>query len=89
MCITASSDVIPATSTALERVFSQGRQLLHFTRNRMSGSSFWSLICFGDWSRKDMINISDIVEAIQLRSRKHKRMLSEAISIDDDGASSL
>jgi hypothetical protein len=89
MCITASSDVITATLTAVERVFSQGRQLLHFTRNRMSGSLFRSLICFGDWSWKDMVNISDVVEAIRLRSRKHKQMLSEAISIDDEDASSL
>src|ERR1700692_2300957 len=27
-----------ATSTAVERLFSQGRQLLHFTRNRLSPS---------------------------------------------------
>ena len=73
-----SSNTILATSTAVERVFSQGRQLLHFTRNRLSGASIRSLLCFGDWSRKDLIATSDVVKAIrQGSSRKRKCSLSE------------
>ena len=72
-----TSNAILATSTAVERVFSQGRQLLHFTRNRLSGVSIRSLLCFGDWSRKDLIATSDVVEAIRYSSRKRKRALSE------------
>ena len=59
-----------ATSTSVERVFSQGRQLLHFTRNRLSGQSIRALMCFGDWSRKDLISLSDVVDAIKSRKRR-------------------
>ena len=72
-----TSNTILATSTAVERVFSQGRQLLHFTRNRLSGLSIRSLLCFGDWSRKDLIANSDVVDAIRYSNKKHKRALSE------------
>ena len=72
-----TANAILATSTAVERVFSQGRQLLHFTRNRLSGASIRSLLCFGDWSRKDLIATSDVVEAIRYSSRKRKHALSE------------
>ena len=72
-----TSNTILATSTAVERVFSQGRQLLHFTRNRLSGLSIRSLLCFGDWSRKDLIANSDIVDAIGYSNKKRKHALSE------------
>ncbi|KIK00852.1 hypothetical protein K443DRAFT_68066, partial [Laccaria amethystina LaAM-08-1] len=49
-----------ATSTAVEHVFSQGCQLLHFTCNHLSGASIQSLLCFGDWSQKDLIATSDV-----------------------------
>ncbi|KDQ49145.1 hypothetical protein JAAARDRAFT_109631, partial [Jaapia argillacea MUCL 33604] len=51
---------IPATSTAVERVFSQGRQLLHFTRNRLSPSSIRAAICLGSWGRHDLIHMPDL-----------------------------
>ena len=66
------SNVILATSTAVERVFSQGRQLLQFTHNRFSGGSIRLLLCFWDWSRKDMINTDHVVEAIKLSNGKNK-----------------
>ena len=68
-----------ATSTAVERVFSQGQQLLHFTRNRLSPASIRASLCLGDWSRRDLLSTSDIVEAIQIRQDKRKR------EDDDDG----
>ncbi|KIM63441.1 hypothetical protein SCLCIDRAFT_91875, partial [Scleroderma citrinum Foug A] len=46
---------VPATSTAVERVFSQGRQLLHFARNCLSPSSTRAFLCLGLWLRMDLI----------------------------------
>jgi hypothetical protein len=71
--------MLSATSTAVERVFSQGRQLLYFTRNRLSPASIRASLCLGDWSRRDLLSTSDIVEAIQIRQGKRKR------EDDDDG----
>ena len=71
--------MLSATSTAVERVFSQGRQLLHFTRNWLSPASIRASLCLGDWSRRDLLSTSDIVEAIQIRQDKRKR------EDDDDG----
>jgi hypothetical protein len=65
-----------ATSTAVERVFSQGRQLLHFTRNRLSGRSVREILCLGSWSRHDLITLEDIILAI--RPKKRKRGESES-----------
>jgi hAT family C-terminal dimerisation region len=61
-----------ATSTAVERVFSQGRQILHFTRNRLSPHSIRAIMCFGAWGRKNLVHMPEIVEAIRTeRKRKH------------------
>ena len=54
-----------ATSTSVERVFSQGRQLLSYTWNRMTGKTVCALLCFGDWCRKDIVSMVDIVEAVR------------------------
>ncbi|KIJ12593.1 hypothetical protein PAXINDRAFT_117928 [Paxillus involutus ATCC 200175] len=45
---------VSSTSTAVERGFSQGRHLLHFTRNRLSPSSTRTLLCLGSWLRCDL-----------------------------------
>jgi hypothetical protein len=65
--------MVVATSTAVERVFSAGRHLLPFTRNRLSGRSIRRFMCLGDWSRKDIISTEDIVQSIQSRFKKAKR----------------
>ncbi|KAJ6545606.1 hypothetical protein B0H19DRAFT_846600, partial [Mycena capillaripes] len=44
-----------ATSTGVERVFSKGRQLLHFTHNRLSGKSVRTFLCLGSWSKHDLV----------------------------------
>ncbi|KAJ7491651.1 hypothetical protein B0H11DRAFT_1662187, partial [Mycena galericulata] len=49
-----------ATSTAVERVFSRGRHLLVFTRNRLSAKSIRKLLCFGSWSQKDMVRDEEV-----------------------------
>jgi hypothetical protein len=47
---------------AVEHVFSQGQQLLHFTQNRLSPSSIRAIMCFGAWSCKDLVDMLDIVD---------------------------
>jgi hypothetical protein len=65
-----------ATSTAVERLFSMGRQLLEFTRNRLSPASIRANLCFGDWARKDLVDMPELVEVIRMQS-KRKRAISE------------
>ncbi|KAH9072202.1 hypothetical protein EDB83DRAFT_2189212, partial [Lactarius deliciosus] len=68
-----------ATSTAVEHVFSQGQQVLHFTHNRLTPGSICATMCFGDWSCKDLVYMPDIVEAMHAKGkRKH-----ELIDVDD------
>ncbi|KIM83856.1 hypothetical protein PILCRDRAFT_53533, partial [Piloderma croceum F 1598] len=54
---------IPATSTAVKHVFSQGRQLLSFTCNRLHPSSICALLCLGSWDRNDLILFEDVLAA--------------------------
>lgn len=70
------------TSTAVERVFSKGRQLLSYTRNRLSPASICSLLCLGDWSRKDLVHMPDLVEAIGGKEKSRKRVFEDILSID-------
>ncbi|KZV81577.1 hypothetical protein EXIGLDRAFT_590460, partial [Exidia glandulosa HHB12029] len=52
--------VIPATSVDVERVFSRGRQLLPYNRNRLSAESVRALLCVGAWSRMDFVRDNDV-----------------------------
>jgi len=70
------------TSTAVERVFSKGRQLLLYTRNRLSPSSIRSLLCFGDWSRKDLVHMPDLVEAVGDKEKSRKRVFEDSVSVE-------
>ena len=72
-----------ATSTAVERVFSQGRQLLSYTRNRLSPFSICSVLCFGDWSRKDSVHMPDLVAAVSDKEKLKKRVFEETSSADE------
>jgi hypothetical protein len=76
------TDLLSATSTAIERVFSQGRQLLSYTRNRLSPYSICSILCFGDWSRKDLVHMPDLVAAVSDKKSK-KRGLDDNSSVDN------
>ncbi|KAG1815364.1 hypothetical protein EV424DRAFT_1348474 [Suillus variegatus] len=60
------------TSTAVERVFSQGRHLLHFTRNRLSPSSTRAFLCLGSWLRCDLVAPEDLTK-IMTSLKKRKR----------------
>jgi hypothetical protein len=64
---------IPATSTAVERVFSQGRHLLSHTRNRMKGKTLRAHLCLGSWARKGLVDVKDLIQVIQASSKKRKR----------------
>ena len=64
-----------ATSTAVERVFSRGRHLLHFTRNWLSASSLQAHLCLGSWAQHDLYRAEDILRAVG--SNKRKRLVVE------------
>ena len=68
---------VVATSTAVERVFSQGRQLLSFTRNRLRPSTIRAFLCLGSWGRNDFIFFEDVLAAVKGNS-KRKRELSDS-----------
>lgn len=61
---------ILATSTSVERVFSQGRHLLPFTRNSLSSSSIRAFLCFGSWSRCSLVVFGDVLAAMSETSWK-------------------
>jgi len=61
-----------ATSTAVERVFSQGRQLLSFTRNRLSASNIRAFLCLGSWGRSDLIFFEDVISAVRGNSKRQR-----------------
>ncbi|KAG1801891.1 uncharacterized protein BJ212DRAFT_1267870, partial [Suillus subaureus] len=44
-------------STAVERAFSQDRQLLHFTRNRLARSTIRAFLYLGAWNRSGLPTI--------------------------------
>ncbi|KAG1725463.1 hypothetical protein EDB19DRAFT_1833791 [Suillus lakei] len=62
-----------ATSTAVERVSSQGRHLLHYTRNCLSPSSTRAFLCLGSWLCCDLLAPKDLTKIIKsLKKRKRK-----------------
>lgn len=61
-----------ATSTAVERVFSQGRHLLSHTRNALSSQSLRSFLCLGSWSRRDLVVMKDLIDAVRANMGKKK-----------------
>ena len=65
---------------AVERVFSQGRQLLHFTRNRMNSSTLRAHLCLGSWSRLDLIQTSDLIKAMPLGTKRRLSIVSDSES---------
>ena len=54
----------PATSTAVEQVFSQGRHILPFSCNHLSSSSIQAYLCFGSWARSGLVVLSDVVATV-------------------------
>ncbi|KIL56860.1 hypothetical protein M378DRAFT_88698 [Amanita muscaria Koide BX008] len=56
---------IPATSVNVERVFSEGRVLLSYLRNRLQVDSTRALLCVGEWCKKGVIKERDLVAALK------------------------
>ena len=43
-----------------------------YTRNRLSPSSVHAILCFGDWSKKDLVHMPELVEILEdCQSKKH------------------
>ena len=59
-----------ATSTAVERVFLQGRQLLSFTCNRLRPSVVRAFLCLSSWGRNDLILFEDVLAAVKENSKR-------------------
>jgi hypothetical protein len=59
-----------ATSTAVERVFSQGCQLLSFTRNHLSASSIHAFLCLSSWGCHDLIFFEHVLAAVKGNSKR-------------------
>ncbi|KAF8218093.1 hypothetical protein K438DRAFT_1557905, partial [Mycena galopus ATCC 62051] len=61
-----TSPNIIAMSTVIERVFSKGHQLLHFTRNHLSEKlPCWTFLCLGSWSRHDLVGDKEFQSAVR------------------------
>ena len=69
--------IFKAMSTAVEHLFSQGQQLLHFTWNCMSPSMIHAFLCLGDWGKRDLIDMPEIVAVIRL-GKKHAHSNSQS-----------
>ena len=59
---------IPATSTSVKHVFSQGRHLLPFARNSLSPSSIQAFLCFGSWVHCGLVVFDDVVAAVTTKN---------------------
>ncbi|KAL4264910.1 Vacuolar processing and transposase activity regulator [Pleurotus pulmonarius] len=57
---------IPATSVAVERIFSQGRLLVSSIRNRLSAQSTRTILCLGQWSLLGMIKDMDVTNVAKM-----------------------
>ena len=73
-----------ATSTAVERVFSQGRHILPFTRNRLTGSAFRAHLCLGSWFRSGLITIEEVMKDLRANA-KRKRVETVEDNASADG----
>lgn len=71
---------------AVERVFSQGRVILPYVRNRLSVQSTRALLCIGDWSVRGLVKDKDVKAAAKLPDVDEELELEDGwdkISLDD------
>ena len=73
-----------ATSTAVECVFLQGQHLLPFTDNQLSDCSIHALLCFGDWSQKNLVDNEVIVKALDLKNNSQREVIELSDEEDDN-----
>ncbi|KAG1717950.1 uncharacterized protein EDB91DRAFT_1067126, partial [Suillus paluster] len=55
---------------AVECVFLQGQQLLHFTCNWLTPSTIGAFLCLGAWGRSDLLMMEDLLASVKSRKRK-------------------
>jgi hypothetical protein len=72
-----------AMLTVVECIFSQGRQLLSYIQSCLSPSMICSILCFGDWSHKDLVHMPDLVAAVDDKQKLKKREFEEISSADE------
>jgi hypothetical protein len=70
---------LAATSTSVEHVFSQGRHVLSFSRNCLTGISIWRFLCLGSWSRKDLVRDDDAVKTVKQVMKGKLKADSDAV----------
>jgi hypothetical protein len=61
----ADHNINLATSTPVEWLFYQGRHLLVFTRNQLSGDSIQKFLCLGGWRKRDLVCTEHILEGVK------------------------
>ena len=62
-CMARTYLSVPASSAPCERVFSAGRYIQNYTRNRLNLETLESLICLKDWVQHSVVDINSISEA--------------------------
>ncbi|KAJ7107075.1 hypothetical protein C8R44DRAFT_637835, partial [Mycena epipterygia] len=65
------------TLFGVERVFSKGRKLLHFTCNRLFAKSVRIFLCLGSWSQHDLISDKEFQSAVRQNMGKGKEKASK------------
>ena len=58
------------------------RQLLSFTRNRLSAQSIRAFLCLGSWARHDLLFDEDLVAAVKENSKRKRKPESEVEIIE-------
>ncbi|TFY76146.1 hypothetical protein EWM64_g7868 [Hericium alpestre] len=74
---------IPATSVAVERVFSRGCLLLLHVRNRLSAQTTHVLLCLGNWSLLGLIKNSDVLKVTSLSDVEDEEDPSEEYMMEE------
>ena len=59
MSVMLTTNVLTATTSEVERLFSRGRLILPHVRNRLSAQSMRAIICVGAWSAHGFIQAED------------------------------
>src|SRR5713101_5608691 len=81
-----TNSLFTATSTAVERVFSQGRHLLHFMHNHLKPHTICTHLCLSSWGHQNMLQWKDVHQAV--RFKKQKRGYSVPPDEVEEGVSS-
>jgi hypothetical protein len=59
-------NLLPATSTEVERVFLHGHLLLSHIRNQLSSQSTRAVLCLGYWNQLGLVEDEDILQVTMM-----------------------